>query len=710
MSKIIKNSTASNVLVADTGVNILPSATYIIPSQDYLIWSASSNVQTLISAGTLVINDGVNDLSITDGSNFIRFPDYAKNQRFDNSTNGFIAKNTQAAIEEARSSLSIPSTDQAYYVSKQGSDTTGNGSIGAPYLTIGKALTTISDASPTKRYLIDVGPGDYNENLSLKANVFVQGSGPIVTRLTGTTLNINDASWNAPSMDNRSGFQDISVNPTCTWDFTAQSSTEGKLYFFNIRTSGVWTTTAYNAINQLIVHDSQFFNTTTFNGMNTYITGGVWQSGSINVNSSAAVGIVAQLTIVGGRTNGAINATWTSNSAVTLNLSGLAVGASTVLTATGASCTVNANMDSIPVPANRSLVSSAILNFLNDRYSRGVISATTNIDVSAASAPSIGQALVATSSTAASWQYSSDVLTNLGDGSDGALSMSSGSLILDRDRYYTTVTLSGTATVDSNGWKIYCQGAFAISGTASVTNDGSSGGNASGGTIGTGAAITIGNTVGAGQAGGNGGAFGNNSNGSPGTSTSSFIGYGGASAVAGLGGDSGSHLATGGAAGSAGTQIYLAERVVRHDHIINMAYKIGGGGGPGGGGGASSLFATAGAGGGGGSGGGVVIIFCGSFNNTSGVGVTAKGGNGGTGGTATGGNSGSGGGGSGGGGGQIYIICITLTAIGTLNVAGGAAGATGAKAGGGFVGTAGSAGLIGKSTVYSYATNTWAVT
>lgn len=310
----------------------------------------------------------------------------------------------QAAVEEGHAHLSTPSTDQSYYVSKGGNDSTGNGSVGSPYLTVGKALTSITDASPTKKYNILVGPGDYAENLVLKANVFIQGSGPIATRITGTTLNINDATWNVAAADNRSGFQDITISATCTFDFTAQTNnTDGKLYFFNIRTAAAWTVTANNSINQLIVHDSQLFGTLTLNGMNTFLTGATWQSGNIVVNSSSIAGIPATLTVAGGRITGNITGTWTSNSAVTLNLAGLSIGPSTILTATGASCTVNANDGSLPVPANRSFTSSAVLTRLNDNFAGGLLSATTNVSVSAATAPSAGQALIATSSTVASW-------------------------------------------------------------------------------------------------------------------------------------------------------------------------------------------------------------------------------------------------------------------------------------------------------------------
>lgn len=348
---------------------------------------------------------------------FVNTTQVASSTPFDNATNGFVSTDVQAAIEEARAFLSTPTLDQDYYVSKGGSDTSGNGSIGYPYLTIAKAMSMITDSSVTKRYVITVGPGDYNENIVLKANVFVKGSGPISTRLTGTTLSINDATWNVAGDDNRSGFMDMSVNPTCTWDFNAQTNnTAGKLYFFNIRTSGAWTATANNSssgINQLIMHDSQIFGAITSTGCNTSIQDSTIQGVTMTVLSGTVAGQGnAGMTIAGGSTTGNLVATWTSNGTVSMTLRGLSTSATTTITASGASCTVSCAPDSLPVPANRTFTSSAVLVRLNDNYAQGLRSATTNVDASAATAPTAGQALVATSSTVAVWSSVSSLVSN----------------------------------------------------------------------------------------------------------------------------------------------------------------------------------------------------------------------------------------------------------------------------------------------------------
>jgi hypothetical protein len=73
MSKILKNTTGSPISISDTGV-LLPASpvVYTIPPQDYLLWAASSNIITYIGNGTVIVNDGSTNLSISDGIDLIK--------------------------------------------------------------------------------------------------------------------------------------------------------------------------------------------------------------------------------------------------------------------------------------------------------------------------------------------------------------------------------------------------------------------------------------------------------------------------------------------------------------------------------------------------------------------------------------------------------------------------------------------------------------
>jgi pectin methylesterase-like acyl-CoA thioesterase len=57
---------------------------------------------------------------------------------------------------------------------------------GGDFNTIQAALNSIGDASSTNRYLIWVGPGDYNEKISLKPYVDITGAGRKLTKISST--------------------------------------------------------------------------------------------------------------------------------------------------------------------------------------------------------------------------------------------------------------------------------------------------------------------------------------------------------------------------------------------------------------------------------------------------------------------------------------------------------------------------------------------
>lgn len=64
MSKILKNQTVSDVAIADTGVTVPASGQYTIPPEDYDAFAASSDVISLLADGSLILNDGSNDITI----------------------------------------------------------------------------------------------------------------------------------------------------------------------------------------------------------------------------------------------------------------------------------------------------------------------------------------------------------------------------------------------------------------------------------------------------------------------------------------------------------------------------------------------------------------------------------------------------------------------------------------------------------------------
>jgi hypothetical protein len=100
--KILKNNTAANILINDTGISIPALGSYTIQITEYLLWAASADVISKINSGNITVNDGVSNLNTTEGLSYIAYPDHALGGRFNNEANGFVATNIQAAIEEAK--------------------------------------------------------------------------------------------------------------------------------------------------------------------------------------------------------------------------------------------------------------------------------------------------------------------------------------------------------------------------------------------------------------------------------------------------------------------------------------------------------------------------------------------------------------------------------------------------------------------------------
>jgi hypothetical protein len=244
------------------------------------------------------------------------------------------------------------------YVNEGGNDSTGNGSVNNPYLTIAHAMSTITYATASQRVIINLGPGTYSSNFSLKANVFIIGSEPIATRLTGT-IDINDASWNNAN-DNRSGFSNCTLVNAITFNFTAQSASAGKLYIYDCWFDGLITMTADSSINQTVLTDCVLFAGWTQNGMEAILNNCDFFGGNITVNSSAATATYCQLdsTIAAG------NLVVTSTSAQVCQAYLYSSYIPGTISASGSGATIYYTIDSIP-PTGISLSSSATSSNLN---------------------------------------------------------------------------------------------------------------------------------------------------------------------------------------------------------------------------------------------------------------------------------------------------------------------------------------------------------
>jgi hypothetical protein len=103
MSIILKNTTGSAIFLSSIGLSIPASSSVTIAVTDYLLLASVDGITEItsyINSGDIVVNDGTNDLTSSVGLNYLKYPNKAKNIRFDNSANDFDNHVLQEAVEE----------------------------------------------------------------------------------------------------------------------------------------------------------------------------------------------------------------------------------------------------------------------------------------------------------------------------------------------------------------------------------------------------------------------------------------------------------------------------------------------------------------------------------------------------------------------------------------------------------------------------------
>lgn len=178
-------------------------------------------------ASTYIAINGIrldSNTSINSYSSFSVFPTVAPNGSLavDLAT-GFVyefntTSNTWSNI--ASPVIGTP-TVQTRYVTKSGNDSTGNGAIDAPFLTVGAAAASITDATVSKQYVIMVGPGTYSESNSWSPEVFkhILGDGMLSTIIKHTdssVITFNEPAtsggiWNAQGIQFPNGFKTLAT-------------------------------------------------------------------------------------------------------------------------------------------------------------------------------------------------------------------------------------------------------------------------------------------------------------------------------------------------------------------------------------------------------------------------------------------------------------------------------------------------------------------
>jgi len=190
----------------------------------------------------------------------------------------------------------IPINTNQYFVTKGGSDITGNGAVGSSYQTISNALSQITNNNPTGICKVILGPGIYNDTISLLPNVIISGTNRNSTILTGSIS--LDPSWNVAG-NNKGGFVDLLINPNTTLSLNAVSCPVGGLSFDRVLFNNNLTVVADTSANTCQYVNCQFNGNYTQYGMVCMLNSCIFQS-SNSIYISSMTGISTTTEFLGG--------------------------------------------------------------------------------------------------------------------------------------------------------------------------------------------------------------------------------------------------------------------------------------------------------------------------------------------------------------------------------------------------------------------------
>lgn len=203
---------------------------------------------------------------------------------------------------------------QTIYVSKNGNDTTGTGGQHKPFLTLTKAFSMITDATPSKRYVVRVAAGNYTEtSVALPANVFVIGEQKEAVRITGA---VSMGTWTQDNSgsDDRSGFSMVTLLSAANFNWSTAKSRAGKLYMNEVVFASTLNLYGYdNAIAQAQFDSCVIFGAMTVSGINVGVFTNNICYNNLTLNQHPNGGMVSTITATGGSCSGTVRFNTTVN-------------------------------------------------------------------------------------------------------------------------------------------------------------------------------------------------------------------------------------------------------------------------------------------------------------------------------------------------------------------------------------------------------------
>lgn len=256
----------------------------------------------------------------------------------------------------------IPTADQQIYVSKGGNDTINDGSILRPFLTVGKALASLTPGHALTSIL--VAPGTYTEAIALKPNALIvaESFGDVV--LSGAVS--LDASWSGTDSQS-SGFSNIDLaSPSpISFDFTTGAgATNVTLYLLESFLSAPLTVNVKDNNTLVQAFETKFAAAVTLLGaIADFYNDNFVGAGSAVLTVSNNANSAAFLEAVGGGTDSPVNFTRVNiggANGITAKLIGFAIAAAmTVTEAAGVSPVISATVEAFNGTAGPVLVGGA---------------------------------------------------------------------------------------------------------------------------------------------------------------------------------------------------------------------------------------------------------------------------------------------------------------------------------------------------------------
>ncbi len=232
-----------------------------------------------------------------------------------------------------------PTNTKIIYVNKGGNDS-NNGSILAPFLTITAAMASVIPANGP--YEIQVGPGQYSDNFSIKPSVIIVGSE--LTILTGV-IDLNDPSWSPGG--GVAGFSQLTISSGMTVDFTTQSIMNS-VFIFDAISIGDLNIIGFDDSNSLYMRGGVFLGVFNQTGQTVYaLAASFLNTSTISVTSSSTCS--ANLVLSGG--GGTTSSLTVSNTGSSFNVKVILISFAVVgtITASGNVCNVSYTSGTLPL-------------------------------------------------------------------------------------------------------------------------------------------------------------------------------------------------------------------------------------------------------------------------------------------------------------------------------------------------------------------------